>query len=180
MVNEELYEDELEGLADDESTEHGLNSGTGFSPENVDRDTGFSPDNVDRGTGFNPDNVDRGTGFSREAFEAQDPHATENEWQDEAASDGYAEEPYEPQSAQSRTSLDSLDQLPLALTLRCGRLELTLGDLRRIAAGTVLPVNGVTPGFATLCHGERVVAEGELVSVEGRLGLQITRMAASA
>ncbi len=151
MVNEELYEDEIEDLADDESTEHALNDGAGFSPETV----------------------DRGTGFSREAFE--DPHATESQWHDE--SDGYADTELDPQSAETQTSLDSLDQLPLALTLRCGSLELTLGDLRRIAAGTVLPVNGVTPGFATLCHGERVVAEGELVSVEGRLGLQITRMA---
>lgn len=147
MVNEELYEDEIEDLADDESTEPALNNGTGFG---------------------------------REAFEAPDPHATESEWQDE--SDGYentqhADEPYEPQSAETHASLDSLDHLPLNLTLRCGSLELTLGDLRRIAAGTVLPVNGVTPGFATLCHGERVLAEGELVSVEGRLGLQITRMA---
>ena len=144
MVNEALYEDEIEGLADDESTERGL---------------------------------DRGTGFSREALDDAEHHAAENEWQDEPDSDGYPDEPYNPQSAETQTALDSLDQLPLSLTLRCGSLELTLGDLRRIAAGTVLPVNGVTPGFATLCHGERVVAEGELVSVEGRLGLQITRMA---
>jgi len=161
MVNEELYEDEIEDLADDESTEHALNNGAGFSPETV----------------------DRGTGFSREAFHDAEHQTTESEWQDE--SDGYAntqdaDEPYEPQSAETQASLDSLDKLPLAVTLRCGSLELTLGDLRRIAAGTVLPVNGVTPGFATLCHGERVVAEGELVSVEGRLGLQITRMASQA
>ncbi|MEX6667543.1 FliM/FliN family flagellar motor switch protein [Pseudomonas sp. W2-17] len=147
MVNEELYEDEIEDLADDESTEDGLNGRTGFS---------------------------------REAFDDAEHQTAENEWQDQTASDGYADEPYEPQSAETHTPLDSLDQLPLALTLRCGSLELTLGDLRRIAAGTVLPVNGVTPGFATLCHGERVVAEGELVSVEGRLGLQITRMASQA
>lgn len=161
MVNEELYEDEIEDLADDESTEHALNDGIGFSPETP----------------------DRGTGFSREAFDdpghhgAPEHQTTENEWQDETAADGYAGHSYEPQPAETQTSLDSLDQLPLALTLRCGSLELTLGDLRRLAAGTVLPVNGVTPGYATLCHGERVVAEGELVSVEGRLGLQITRMA---
>ena len=74
-------------------------------------------------------------------------------------------------------TLDPLDQLPMALTLRCGHLALTLGDLRHIAAGTVLEVSGVAPGHATLCHGDRVVAEGELVDVEGRLGLQITRMA---
>jgi type III secretion protein Q len=77
-------------------------------------------------------------------------------------------------------TLDPLDQLPMALTLRCGTLTINLGDLRRIAAGTILEVSGITPGHATLCHGERVVAEGELVDVEGRLGLQITRMASPA
>ncbi|MFP3851597.1 FliM/FliN family flagellar motor switch protein [Pseudomonas sp. W5-01] len=155
MVNEELYEDEIEDLADDESIEPPLNQ---------------APDQS-------------GTGFSREAFEDPGHHgvpehqSTENEWQDETAAGGYADDSYEPQSTETHPSLDSLDQLPLALTLRCGSLELTFGDLRRVAAGTVLPVNGVTPGFATLCHGDRIVAEGELVSVEGRLGLQITRMA---
>jgi type III secretion protein Q len=99
----------------------------------------------------------------------------ESEWQ-EAPQDAYdtqaagANEPH-------AQPLDPLDQLPMALTLRCGSLKLTLGDLRRMAAGTTLPVNGITPGFATLCHGERVVAEGELVDIDGRLGLQITRMA---
>lgn len=72
---------------------------------------------------------------------------------------------------------DPLEQLSLELTLRCGNLTLTLGELRRLASGTVLEVSGITPGHATLCHGERVVAEGELVDVDGRLGLQITRMA---
>jgi type III secretion protein Q len=81
---------------------------------------------------------------------------------------------------QASSAIDPLDQLPLALTLRCGALNLTLGDLRRIGAGSVLEVSGVTPGHATLCHGERIVAEGELVDVDGRLGLQITRMASPA
>ncbi|WP_341957641.1 FliM/FliN family flagellar motor switch protein [Pseudomonas sp. RC10] len=82
--------------------------------------------------------------------------------------------------SQPQHTLDPLDHLPMALTLRCGHLDLTLGDLRRIAAGTVLEVSGIAPGYATLCHGDRVVAEGELVDVEGRLGLHIIRMASPA
>lgn len=70
----------------------------------------------------------------------------------------------------------TFESLALELTLRCGQLKLTLGELRRLDAGTVLEVAGIAPGHATLCHGERVVAEGELVDVDGRLGLQITRM----
>ncbi len=55
---------------------------------------------------------------------------------------------------------------------------MTLAELRRLDAGTILEVSGIAPGHATLCHGEQVVAEGELVDVEGRLGLQITRLVA--
>jgi type III secretion protein Q len=107
-----------------------------------------------------------------DGYEDEQPHThAEPDWQEPASEHPEAEEPL---------NLDPLDQLPMALTLRCGSLNLTLGDLRRIAAGSVLEVSGVTPGYATLCHGDRVVAEGELVDVEGRLGLQITRMATPA
>jgi type III secretion protein Q len=73
--------------------------------------------------------------------------------------------------------LEPLERLPLELTLRCGRLTLSLDALRRLGSGTILEVGGTTPGYATLCYGEQVVAEGELVDVDGRLGLQITRTA---
>jgi type III secretion protein Q len=107
-----------------------------------------------------------------DGYEDEQPHThAEPDWQEPAHEHPEAEEPL---------NLDPLDQLPMALTLRCGSLNLTLGDLRRIAAGSVLEVSGVTPGYATLCHGDRVVAEGELVDVEGRLGLQIIRMATPA
>lgn len=107
-----------------------------------------------------------------DGYEDEQPHThAEPDRQEPAGEHPEAEEPL---------NLDPLDQLPMALTLRCGSLNLTLGDLRRIAAGSVLEVSGVTPGYATLCHGDRVVAEGELVDVEGRLGLQITRMATPA
>ncbi|GGM31089.1 FliM/FliN family flagellar motor switch protein [Pseudomonas asuensis] len=73
--------------------------------------------------------------------------------------------------------LESLERLPLELSLRCGRLTLSLDALQRLGSGTVLEVGGIAPGQATLCYGEQVVAEGELVDVDGRLGLQITRTA---
>lgn len=96
----------------------------------------------------------------------------------EEAPEEEQEELAEPQVEEEQsTAIDPLDQMSLELTLRCGTLILTLGDLRRLAPGTVLEVTGTLPGHATLCHGERVVAEGELVDVDGRLGLQLTRTA---
>lgn len=78
------------------------------------------------------------------------------------------DEPYQPAP---------LSGISLELTVRSGSVTLTLDALQRLAPGAVIEVAGITPGYATLCHGERVVAEGELVDVDGRLGLQITRMA---
>lgn len=121
------------------------------------------------------DGFEPSQGYEEDYEQPLNHEEDESEWPSQ--NDASAE--FEQAEAEPQT-LDPLDQLPMALTLRCGSLNLTLGDLRRVAAGTVLQVSGVTPGFATLCHGERVVAEGELVDVDGRLGLQITRMASSA
>lgn len=74
--------------------------------------------------------------------------------------------------------LQRFNDLSMALTVRAGNLSLSLGQLRSLAVGSVLTFNGCTPGHAMLHHGERVLAHGELVDVEGRLGLQITRMEA--
>lgn len=71
---------------------------------------------------------------------------------------------------------DAFDDLPLALTLNCGRLSLTLGELKTLGAGSVLSLGKGTPGFATLCHDDRPLAHGELVDVDGHIGLQITRL----
>ncbi|NWA02063.1 FliM/FliN family flagellar motor switch protein [Pseudomonas gingeri] len=90
------------------------------------------------------------------------------------ALDGHAEA-LTPTQAQEQEQ-EPLAGLSLDLTVRSGSISLPLYALQRLAPGVVLEVTGVVPGEATLCHGERVVAHGELVDVEGRLGLQITRM----
>ena len=84
--------------------------------------------------------------------------------------------PSEVQPSAPRAESTRFDDLPLALTLRAGSLHLSLGQLRNLGVGSVLRFNGCTPGEATLCHGERVLAQGDLVDIEGRLGLQITRL----
>lgn len=104
-----------------------------------------------------------------------DEHDEYSEDEDEA--NGPDDSTFEDAPVSQAAALDPVAHLPLDLTLRCGQLNLSLGQLRHLGAGTVLIAAGVTPGFATLCHGDRVVAEGELVDVDGRLGIQITRTA---
>ncbi|WP_052118421.1 type III secretion system cytoplasmic ring protein SctQ [Erwinia oleae] len=66
--------------------------------------------------------------------------------------------------------------LPLSLSVRCGQLKLTLGELSTLTPGAMVMIENVTPGEAVLCHGDYPLAKGELVDVEGRLGLQITHV----
>ena len=65
------------------------------------------------------------------------------------------------------------NDLPLDLTIRCGHLSMTLGELKNLDTGSTLVVDHVTPGEALLCHGNYLLAKGELVNVNGTLGLQI-------
>lgn len=96
--------------------------------------------------------------------------------------DDYAMEemPYDPEEegmdAPEQNDQSLFDPLPLALTLRCGHLKLTLGELNRLSVGSTVIADNVQPGEAILCHGDFPLAKGELVDVEGRLGLQITHM----
>lgn len=69
-----------------------------------------------------------------------------------------------------------LASLPLALEVRCGRIVLTLGELGQLQAGNVVTVDNIIPGQAGLYHGDTLLARGELVDVEGHLGLQITQL----
>lgn len=71
---------------------------------------------------------------------------------------------------------EPFDELSMTLTVRCGTLQLTLGELRQLAPGVVLGVGGYGPGMAGLYYGDRPIGQGQLVDVDGRLGLQLSRV----
>ncbi|AUH00605.1 YscQ/HrcQ family type III secretion apparatus protein [Prodigiosinella confusarubida] len=75
-------------------------------------------------------------------------------------------------------NLDAVPLPPLSLTLtvRCGHLTMTLRELQRLDRGAILTLQHAIPGEAMLYHGEQPLACGELVDVEGRLGLKIERL----
>ncbi|MCL6359217.1 YscQ/HrcQ family type III secretion apparatus protein [Pectobacterium polaris] len=70
---------------------------------------------------------------------------------------------------------ENLPPLPVTLHIRCGNLTMTLPELQYLASGSVLTLRDVVPGQAWLYHGDIALASGDLVDVEGRLGLQITQ-----
>lgn len=71
---------------------------------------------------------------------------------------------------------EPFDELSMQLNVRCGTLNLTLGELRNLAPGSVLGIGGYAPGMAGLYYGDRLIGQGQLVEVDGRLGLQVSRV----
>jgi len=63
--------------------------------------------------------------------------------------------------------------LQLELSVRCGNVSMTLGELETLDAGSTVIVKNTLPGSALLCHGNQILAKGELVNVNGTLGFQI-------
>ncbi|KAF1032693.1 MAG: Type III secretion protein HrcQb [Pseudomonas sp.] len=95
---------------------------------------------------------------------------------DEEPGQEWDEQPQAEEPPHDAAPASPLPGLHLELTVRAGGVSLSLEALQHLAPGSVVGISGIAPGEATLCHGERVVAHGELVDVDGRLGLQITRV----
>ncbi|MGR2741018.1 FliM/FliN family flagellar motor switch protein [Billgrantia sp. Q4P2] len=77
--------------------------------------------------------------------------------------------------------LDASMEMPsvessVTLSLNAGAISLTLKELSQLQEGSILVATGEAPGYATLYHRQRPVARGELVEVEGRLGVQLTQV----
>ena len=64
-------------------------------------------------------------------------------------------------------------QIPVTLEVELCRVEVTLAELARLEPGAVLPLALDRRGLVTLRAGDRAVARGELVEVEGAVGIRI-------
>lgn len=71
---------------------------------------------------------------------------------------------------------EPFETLQVELSVRCGALKLSLGELRQLAPGMVLSIEGYGTGMAGLYYGDRPIGHGQLVEVDGRLGLQLSRI----
>jgi type III secretion protein Q len=90
---------------------------------------------------------------------------------------GHEPEPYDgDESPVDVLGREPFGELMVALSVRCGSLSLSLGELRQLAPGAVLGISGYAPGMAGLYYGDRPIGHGQLVDVDGRLGLQLSRV----
>jgi type III secretion protein Q len=64
-------------------------------------------------------------------------------------------------------------QLPVTLEVELARVEVTLADLARLEPGAALPLGVDRRGLVTLRSGGRAVARGELVEIDGAVGVRV-------
>ncbi|MDI9331896.1 MAG: FliM/FliN family flagellar motor switch protein [Alphaproteobacteria bacterium] len=78
---------------------------------------------------------------------------------------------------QHETDSKPLAQMPVELTITVGSVAMPLQQLIEMSAGQTLTteVNSFFPKVQLHC-GSRLVAEGELVRVEDRVGFRVTRL----
>jgi type III secretion system YscQ/HrcQ family protein len=69
-----------------------------------------------------------------------------------------------------------LGELPVEVVCELGRVTMSGRELLELRPGAVIPVGRPLAGPVDLTVGGRVVARGELVDVEGEIGVRITQM----
>ncbi|HCA46097.1 MAG TPA: flagellar motor switch protein FliN [Armatimonadetes bacterium] len=73
-------------------------------------------------------------------------------------------------------SLAVLSGLSLPVQVRIGRATLTVGELLRMGAGTIVTLEQRVDEPVEVLIGEQVVAQGDLVAVGDEMGVRITRI----
>ncbi len=72
-------------------------------------------------------------------------------------------------------SVVALNAMPVMLDFTMGQLVLSLGEIRRLHVGTILEIAGGSPSaIAIMAHG-CAVGQGEVVDVNGQLGVRVTQ-----
>jgi flagellar motor switch protein FliM len=69
-----------------------------------------------------------------------------------------------------------LRELPVQITCEIGRVTLSAREVLELRPGSVLPVGRPLAGPVDLTAGGRVIARGELVDVEGEIGVRVTEV----
>jgi type III secretion system YscQ/HrcQ family protein len=98
--------------------------------------------------------------------QAQPQTMSEKPADDSPAGDGAAPPPNE----------SLLRELPVQITCEIGRVTLSAREVLELRPGAVVPVGRPLAGPVDLTAGGRVIARGELVDVEGEIGVRVTEV----
>jgi type III secretion protein Q len=65
---------------------------------------------------------------------------------------------------------------PITIAVELGRVTITLGELARLEPGAALPLDLRRDGTVVLRAGERAIARGQLVDIDGTLGVRVAQL----
>lgn len=93
------------------------------------------------------------------------------------ASEGDAVQPYE-EAGQPRTAtdLESVFDVPVKVSAILGRSKMGIGDLLKLGPGSVLELDRKVGEAIDIYINDRLVARGEVVLVEDKLGVTMTEI----
>ena len=74
------------------------------------------------------------------------------------------------------TPLHRVIDVPLAVTLRFGQRRLTLGEVLELKTGSLLELDRQVEEAVDLMLGERVIARGEVIIIDGNYGMRVTEV----
>lgn len=77
----------------------------------------------------------------------------------------------------SRASPGNLDQLPLQLVFDVGECEMRLSELQALHPGSVIPLASCRTDLVRIRVNGSVIASGELVEIDGKVGVMLARLA---
>ena len=90
----------------------------------------------------------------------------------EMSSEHVVSDPEEMKGQQIRRVID----VPLAVTLRFGQRHLTLRDILTLTTGSLVELDRQVEEPVDLVLGDRLIARGEVVVVDGNYGLRVTEV----
>ncbi|WDR04279.1 flagellar motor switch protein FliN [Devosia algicola] len=82
-------------------------------------------------------------------------------------------EPYQEKSA---ADLEAVFDVPVRISVVLGRTKMPVSNLLKMDVGTVIELNRQVGEAVEIYVNERLVARGEIVLVEGRLGVTMTEV----
>lgn len=68
-----------------------------------------------------------------------------------------------------------VSDLPMKVDVRLGSIKFTVKDLGNLVEGKLYPIDSATPGQVQLMSNDMELARGQLVEVDGKLAIEITR-----
>lgn len=106
------------------------------------------------------------------------PAATKAKTEQKPAAAAAPPPPADDTSLTNRSTVDLLLDVELETTLRFGSRELPLGEILELGPGDVVQLDRHITDPVDLIVGDKIVARGEVVLVNGNFGLRVTEVAA--